>query len=86
MSLSQKEMIDLFSEDPKNFHEPPRQYSNLYLLRRDIGACLGTDLVTKEPNRTPAAQWPGAMAILAFAGSADNMHMVVAVADSDLIR
>lgn len=65
MSLSQKEMIDLFSEDPKNFHEPSRQYSNLYLLRRDISACLGTDLVTKEPNRPPAAQWPGAMAILA---------------------
>jgi len=65
MLLNQKEMIDLFTEDPKIFHPPPRLYSTLYLLRRDISSCLGTDLATKKPNRPPAAQWPGAMAILA---------------------
>jgi len=65
MSLTLNEMINLFSEDPKNYYAPPRQYSTLYLLRRDISSCLGTDLVTKKPNRSPSAQWPGAMAILA---------------------
>ena len=55
MLLNQKEMIDLFTEDPKKFHPPPRLYSTLYLLRRDISSCLGTDLATKKPNRPPAA-------------------------------
>ena len=58
-------MIGLFTEDPKIYHPPPKLYSTLYLLRRDIGACLGTDLATKKPNRPPVAQWPWAMAILA---------------------
>ncbi len=65
MPLNLTEMINLFSEDPKDYHAPPRRYSTLYLLRRDISSCLGTKLVTKEPDRPPSAQWPGAMAILA---------------------
>ena len=65
MPLNLKEMLDLFTEDPKIYHSPPRLYGTLYLLRRDISSCLGTDLVSKKPNRPPAAQWPGAMAILA---------------------
>ena len=65
MPLNLKEMIDLFAEDPIVYHSPPRLYGTLYLLRRDISSCLGTDLVSKKPNRPPAAQWPGAMAILA---------------------
>lgn len=65
MPLGPKQTIDLFADDPKIYYKPPRVYSTLYLLRRDISSCLGTDLETKKPNRKPSAQWPGAMAILA---------------------
>ena len=33
--------IGLFFDEPKVYHAPPRQYSVLYLLRRDIDTALG---------------------------------------------
>ena len=67
MPLNLTEMINLFSEDPKIYHPSPRQYSTLYLLRREIALCLGIDLKSKkpDPNQKSKAQWAGAMVILA---------------------
>ncbi|MBM4467238.1 MAG: hypothetical protein FJ014_17070 [Chloroflexi bacterium] len=56
--------IDLFFEDPAIYHAPPRSYSVLYLLRRDISVCLGIDPNSGNPINFQALL-PGAMAILA---------------------
>jgi hypothetical protein len=56
--------IDLFFEDPTVYHEPPRWYGVLYLLRRDIRTCL--DIGRNAGAKTHCkALWPGAMAIMA---------------------
>ncbi len=60
------EKITLFSEDPKFYYKPPRKYSTLYLLRRDIAFCLGINLENKKPcHKKSKAQWLGAMGIFA---------------------
>jgi len=64
MSDSTMTKIDLFFEDPAVYHAPPRSYSVLYLLRRDISVCLGIDPDSDNPIAFQAL-WPGTMAILA---------------------
>jgi hypothetical protein len=59
MSDSTMVKIDLFFEDPAICHNPPRLYSVLYLLRRDISYCIGSDPSSGK------ALFPAAMAILA---------------------
>ena len=54
MSEIKQQDKPLFFEDPKIEPKPPGEFSVLYLLRRDIEACLD--------NKTP---WPAAMMILA---------------------
>ena len=56
--------IRLFFEDPTIYYPPPRTYSVLYLLRRDIRTCLGIDPNTGAMMGMQAL-WPGAMALLA---------------------
>jgi len=56
--------IDLFFEDPAVYHSSPRQYSVLYLLRRDIRTCLGIHPNTGAEIECKAL-WPGTMAIMA---------------------
>jgi hypothetical protein len=67
--------IDWFFRNPRSAPVCGEEFSQLYLLRRDIDACFGTDPntgVTWQPvdKRTGAdihcqAIWPGTMAILA---------------------
>ncbi len=54
MNATKQEDKPLFFEDPRTEPKPPGDFSVLYLLRRDIRACLDND--------TP---WPAAMMILA---------------------
>jgi hypothetical protein len=56
--------IDLFFDDPSEYHAPPRQYSNLYLLRRDIDYCLGINRKTGADSPC-AALFLGTVGILA---------------------
>jgi len=56
--------IGLFFEDPTTFHDPPRRYSVLYLLRRDIKTCLGINPDTGEKIAYQALL-TGTMGILA---------------------
>jgi hypothetical protein len=54
MSETKKQDKPLFFEDPNTAPKPPGEFSVLYLLRRDIKACLD--------NKTP---WSAAMMIVA---------------------
>ncbi len=51
--------IELFFEDPNEYHNPPRQFSVLYLLLRDISYCIG------ENQNEGKAIFPAIMGILA---------------------
>ena len=55
---------DIFFEEPSNNPGSPRDFGVLYLLRRDIFLCMGTDPTTRHAIPY-AALWPGTMAILA---------------------
>ncbi len=56
--------IDHFFSDPRILLSPPRAFSVLYLLRRDIDQCMGIDPNTGCKIKFEAL-WPGTMAILA---------------------
>jgi hypothetical protein len=55
---------DLFFMSPRTRRSVPNEFSVLYLLRRDIGTCMGVDADTGQPVAHQAL-WPGAMAMLA---------------------
>ena len=55
---------DLFFTNPTNNPVGHGQFGVLYLLRRDVVACLGLDPATGNHLREPIL-WPGAMATLA---------------------
>jgi hypothetical protein len=54
----------MFFENPWVYRAPPGQYGILFLLRRDINSCLGTEagLQNRTNRQIP---WPGAMGIFA---------------------
>jgi len=56
--------VNLFFENPAVYHTPPRRYSVLYLLRRDISTCMGVDPSSGKPIGFQAL-FPAAMAVLA---------------------
>lgn len=43
-----QEMVMLFFEDPSEYFMPPRSYSELYLLRRDVDFCFGINNVNRN--------------------------------------
>ena len=71
----------LFFENPWQHRRPPGQYGILYLLRRDINSCLGSEAGLSNGNPRQI-QWPGAMGI--FAGI-DLLAKFVAGEDSDAV-
>ncbi len=57
--------IERFFASPRVFDDSEAQLSVLYLLRRDIDQCMGTDPNTGEENCVGQVLFPGAMAIMA---------------------
>ena len=58
--------IPVFFRDPRSAPATPGNFSQLYLLRRDIDTCFGIDPNTGNlVSSWPKSIWPGVMAILA---------------------
>lgn len=57
--------IAIFFRDPRSIPQPPDNFSQLYLLRRDIDSCFGINPNNGCSDSWPAVQWPGVMTILA---------------------
>jgi uncharacterized protein YbgA (DUF1722 family) len=55
--------IDFFFRSPRTGPEEG-PFSQLYLLRRDIDTCFGTDPNTGDPTPHCKAIWPGTMTVL----------------------
>lgn len=56
--------LDFFFRNPRVVPGPGQSFSQLYLLRRDIDTCLGTDPNTGNPTPQCKAIWPGTMTVL----------------------
>lgn len=56
--------IDFFFRSPRTGPEEGQPFSQLYLLRRDIDTCFGTDPNTGDPTPHCKAIWPGTMTVL----------------------
>lgn len=57
--------IDTFFRDPRSVPASPDNFSQLYLLRRDIDSCFAINPNNGHPASWPAIKWPGVMTILA---------------------
>ena len=56
--------LDFFFRSPRIVPQVGQSFSQLYLLRRDIDTCFGTDPNTGNPTPHCKAIWPGTMTVL----------------------